>query len=101
MWAIRYSGQGRIWAAGAKISNFRSLPGEIRLDFSDGRLALPGEKFGAVLGDGAEVGCNAVLYPGSILGPRCVVYPLVGFRGTAEAETIVKGVGSEQRVPRR
>ena len=75
--------------------------GEIRLDFSDGRLALPGEKFGAVLGDGVEVGCNAVLYPGSILGPRCVVYPLTGFRGTAEAETIVKGAGSEQRVPRR
>ena len=75
--------------------------GEIRLDFSDGRLALPGEKFGAVLGDGVEVGCNAVLYPGSILGPRCVVYPLVGFRGTAEAGTIVKGSDSEQRVPRR
>lgn len=94
-------GMGAHLGAGAKISNFRSLPGEIRLDFSDGRLALPGEKFGAVLGDGAEVGCNAVLHPGSILGPRCVVYPLVGFRGTAEAGTIVKGSDSEQRVSRR
>lgn len=94
-------GTGAHLGAGAKISNFRSLPGEIHLDFSDGRLVLPGEKFGAVLGDGVEVGCNAVLCPGSVLGPRSVVYPLVGFRGTAEAGTIVKGAGREQRVPRR
>jgi bifunctional N-acetylglucosamine-1-phosphate-uridyltransferase/glucosamine-1-phosphate-acetyltransferase GlmU-like protein len=31
-------------------------------------------KFGAVLGDGVEVGCNAILNPGVVLGRRCVVY---------------------------
>ena len=40
------------------------------------------EKFGAILGDACEVGCNSVLNPGSILGARCRVTPLSVVKGT-------------------
>ena len=83
-------GAGAHLGAGAKISNFKSFATEIHLDFMDGACPLGIEKFGAVLGDAVEVGCNAVLNPGSLLGPRSVVYPLVSFRGTAPAGTLVK-----------
>ena len=47
-------------------------------------------KFGALLGDRAEVGCNAVLNPGSILGRGAVVYPNVFWRGVLPANGIAK-----------
>ena len=45
-------------------------------------------KLGALVGDAAEVGCNAVLNPGSILGKRSVVMPTVAFRGYLKAGSI-------------
>lgn len=58
-------------------------------------------KFGAVLGDAAEVGCHAVLNPGAMLGPRSLVMPTVAFGGVLPANTIAH-VRSEVRfVPRR
>jgi acetyltransferase-like isoleucine patch superfamily enzyme len=47
-------------------------------------------KFGALLGDGAEAGCNAVLNPGSILGRGAMVYPNVFWRGILPANMIAK-----------
>ena len=41
-------------------------------------------KFGAIVGDRAEVGCNAVLNPGTIIGRRSVVMPLASVRGVVE-----------------
>ena len=48
------------------------------------------EKFGAVVGDGTEVGCNAVLNPGSILGKDSIIYPLVSWRGVLPHHHIAK-----------
>jgi NDP-sugar pyrophosphorylase family protein len=45
-------------------------------------------KFGAILGDQAEVGCNAVLQPGTVLGRRALVMPLTAFGGYLPAATI-------------
>lgn len=48
-------------------------------------------KFGAVLGDDCETGCNSVLNPGVIVGPRSLVYPNVSVRrGYYPADTIMK-----------
>ena len=47
-------------------------------------------KFGALLGDGAEVGCNAVLNPGSIIGKGGVIYPNVFWRSILPANHIAK-----------
>jgi UDP-N-acetylglucosamine diphosphorylase / glucose-1-phosphate thymidylyltransferase / UDP-N-acetylgalactosamine diphosphorylase / glucosamine-1-phosphate N-acetyltransferase / galactosamine-1-phosphate N-acetyltransferase len=76
--------------AGVKISNFKLFPGNITVE-KDGKLFDTGlRKFGALLGDGAEIGCNAVLNPGSIIGRGAVIYPNVFWRGILPANSIVK-----------
>ena len=54
------------------------------------------KKFGAMLGDLVEVGCNSVLNPGTVIGPRSNVYPLSSVRGAVPAHAIFKsGKGAE------
>ena len=48
------------------------------------------KKFGAVLGDRAEIGCNSVLNPGTIIGRDAMVYPLSSVRGTVPPGCIYK-----------
>jgi NDP-sugar pyrophosphorylase family protein len=49
------------------------------------------EKLGAILGDEVRVGCNAVFNPGTLMGPRCLVYPnAVVPKGFHEADRIIK-----------
>ena len=47
----------------------------IPLELENGEEVIGPEKFGAVLGDYAEIGCNAVLCPGVFLGKDSKVYP--------------------------
>lgn len=79
--------------AGAKVSNFKSDGSPVDLSFSDGQLKFGAEKFGAVLGDRVEIGCNAVLNPGTLIGMNSVVYPLVSVRGAVPPQVIVKHGG--------
>ena len=54
------------------------------------------KKFGAILGDFVEVGCNSVLNPGTVIGSHSNVYPLSSVRGTVPSCAIFKsGKGSE------
>ena len=48
------------------------------------------KKFGAILGDNVEVGCNSVLNPGSVLGRRVSVYPTSSVRGVVPEGCIYK-----------
>lgn len=48
------------------------------------------KKFGAMLGDCVEVGCNSVLNPGTVIGPNSNVYPLSSVRGVVPANSIYK-----------
>lgn len=48
------------------------------------------KKFGAMLGDFAEIGCNAVLNPGSVIGRHTNVYPLSMVRGVVPEHSIYK-----------
>jgi NDP-sugar pyrophosphorylase family protein len=76
--------------AGAILSNYKLLPGTMMVE-KDGKPFDTGlRKFGALLGDGAEVGCNVVLNPGSILGRGSVVYPNIAWRGILPANMIAK-----------
>jgi len=87
--------------AGVKISNIRLLPGNVTVEL-DGVLTDTGlRKFGALLGDGAEVGCNAVLNPGSILGRGALVYPNVFWRGFLPAHSIAKNKAAIEVVVKR
>ena len=51
------------------------------------------KKFGAMLGDRAEIGCNSVLNPGSVIGRDCIVYPTSCFRGVLPENSIFKKSG--------
>jgi NDP-sugar pyrophosphorylase family protein len=76
--------------AGVKISNFKLFGDNIVVEM-DGKPFDTGLcKFGALLGDAADVGCNAVLNPGSIIGKGSMVYPNVNWRGVLAANMIVK-----------
>jgi NDP-sugar pyrophosphorylase family protein len=76
--------------AGVKISNFKLFPGNITVEMDGVPFDTGLRKFGALLGDGAEAGCNAVLNPGSILGRGAVIYPNVFWRGILPANMIAK-----------
>lgn len=52
------------------------------------------KKFGAMLGDWVEVGCNSVLNPGTVVGPHSNVYPLSCVRGVVPAKHIWKNNGT-------
>jgi UDP-3-O-[3-hydroxymyristoyl] glucosamine N-acyltransferase len=48
------------------------------------------KKFGAIIGDRTEIGCNAVINPGAVIGRDCIIYPTANFRGVLPAGSIVK-----------
>ena len=51
------------------------------------------KKFGAILGDFVEVGCNSVLNPGCVIGRRSSVYPTSSVRGVVPQDSIFKAPG--------
>ncbi len=76
--------------AGVKISNYKLFPGNIEVEVDGVPFDTGLRKFGALLGDGVEIGCNAVLNPGSIIGRGAVIYPNVFWRGILPANMIAK-----------
>lgn len=76
--------------AGVILSNVKLDHREISVIGADGPISTGLTKFGAVVGDRTEIGCNAVINPGSVLGRDCIVYPGVNFRGVLPANSIVK-----------
>ena len=79
--------------AGAITSNVKSDKSLVVLRFGEDRIETGLRKFGAILGDGVEVGCNGVLNPGTIIGRNSVVYPLSMVRGIVPANSILKNTG--------
>ncbi len=76
--------------AGVICSNLKSLSGNVSILVDGRRLDTGLRKFGALVGDGAEVGCNTVLNPGSIIGQDAIIYPGVNWRGFLPANNIAK-----------
>ncbi len=76
--------------AGVILSNLKADKSSVIIrgerDYITGR-----RKLGAILGDYAEVGCNSVLNPGSVIGKGSRVYPLTSFRGVLPPNHIAKG----------
>lgn len=52
------------------------------------------KKFGAMLGDGVEVGCNSVLNPGTVIGRNSNIYPISSVRGFVPSNSIYKEKGN-------
>jgi UDP-N-acetylglucosamine diphosphorylase / glucose-1-phosphate thymidylyltransferase / UDP-N-acetylgalactosamine diphosphorylase / glucosamine-1-phosphate N-acetyltransferase / galactosamine-1-phosphate N-acetyltransferase len=87
--------------AGVKISNLKIFPGNIFVEIDGVPHDTGLRKFGALLGDGAEAGCNVVLNPGSILGRGAIVYPNVFWRGVLPANMIAKNKSEIEVVVKR
>ena len=79
--------------AGAITSNVKGDGSPVSIACGDSRYETGLRKFGAILGDNAEIGCNAVLNPGCVIGPRSTVYPLCSVRGYVPPDSIFKGRG--------
>ena len=80
--------------AGAIASNVRADKGQVSLWTPEGKLSTGLRKLGTILGDFAEIGCNSVLCPGSVVGRRGQVYPLSCVRGYVPADSIYKREGT-------
>lgn len=76
--------------AGALTSNVKSDKSPVSVSFGGESIKTGMKKFGAILGDFAEIGCGAVLNPGSVIGRRSTVYPLTSVRGVIPPDSIVK-----------
>jgi UDP-N-acetylglucosamine diphosphorylase / glucose-1-phosphate thymidylyltransferase / UDP-N-acetylgalactosamine diphosphorylase / glucosamine-1-phosphate N-acetyltransferase / galactosamine-1-phosphate N-acetyltransferase len=76
--------------AGVILSNVKLDHREIMVMSADGDIPTGLAKFGAVVGDRSEIGCNAVINPGALIGRDCIVYPGVNFRGVLPDSSIVK-----------
>jgi len=76
--------------AGSILSNVRLDNQNVWIDLDGTRIDTGLRKFGALLGDHAEIGCNAVLNPGSIIGRGSLVYPGLSWRGILPAHMIAK-----------
>lgn len=76
--------------AGSITSNVKSDKKLVVIHGEDFELETGMKKFGAMLGDGVEVGCNSVLNPGTVVGRDSNIYPLSSVRGVVPADSIYK-----------
>jgi NDP-sugar pyrophosphorylase family protein len=76
--------------AGVILSNIRLDQKQISVRRESDLIPTGLRKFGAIIGDRAEIGCNAVINPGSIIGRNSLIYPLTNFGGFLPANSILK-----------
>jgi len=89
--------------AGSITSNIKSDRTNVVIkDFSTGEEIETGlRKIGAMLGDYAEVGCNTVMNPGSVIGAHTNIYPLSMIRGVIPPDSIVKNRAAHEIVSKK
>ena len=80
--------------AGAITSNVKSDKSLVCVNTPDGVFETGLKKFGAMLGDFVEVGCNSVLNPGTVIGRNTNIYPLSSVRGYVPQDSIYKSKDS-------
>ena len=79
--------------AGAVTSNVKSDKTLVTVKNGDEKMETGLKKFGAMLGDYVEVGCNSVLNPGTVIGRNSNVYPTSCVRGMVPEQCIWKNTG--------
>jgi len=76
--------------AGVILSNVKSDKTNIKVVSEEETIETGLRKFGSIIGDNVEVGCNSVLCPGTIVYPNSIIYPLTRVRGVVGENTIMK-----------
>ena len=87
--------------AGVILSNVKLDHSEITVPTTKGLVPTGRKKFGAVVGDRAEIGCHSVINPGSLIGRDSIIYPGTVWRGVVPAGSVVKTRQENQILPRR
>ncbi|MFL6514910.1 MAG: UDP-N-acetylglucosamine diphosphorylase [Chthoniobacterales bacterium] len=87
--------------AGVILSNVKLNHAEIVVNAPDSAIPTGLTKFGAIIGDRSEIGCNAVINPGAVIGRDCIVYPCTSFRGVLASGMIARDHQQIQVLPRR
>lgn len=80
--------------AGAVTSNLKADRKNIIIKDGEEQIQTEFKKIGAILGDNVEVGCNAVLNPGTVVGKNSNVYPTTCARGVIKENSILKNNGT-------
>lgn len=80
--------------AGAVTSNVKSDKTPVAVKGTFGTIETGLKKFGAILGDHVEIGCNSVLNPGTVIGRHSTVYPTSCVRGYVPEGCIWKAPGN-------
>jgi len=80
--------------AGVICSNLKSNGTKVKVTDGTETIETGLRKFGAMIGDNAEVGCNSVLNPGTVIGKNSIIYPLTPVRGFVPADHILKNNGT-------
>lgn len=76
--------------AGSITSNVKSDKKLVTILYKNQRIETGLKKFGAMIGDNVEVGCNSVLNPGTVIGKNTNIYPLSSVRGYINENSIFK-----------
>lgn len=87
--------------AGVVLSNVRLDRREVVVRSGAEHIPTGLRKFGAIIGDLAEIGCNSCINPGSLIGRRSIVYPLSNFAGILPEQSIMRTRQSQSILPRR
>lgn len=83
-------GSGVNLGAGTKLSNLRHDGKEVSIWTESGKIVTGLRKFGALLADGCQLGCNSVTNPGTILGRNCMVDPCATVIGIHPEESRIR-----------
>lgn len=76
--------------AGTKCANLKLDDGTVIVHFEGRQIATGLRKFGAIIGDGSQLGCNSVTNPGTLIGKNAMCYPCVNFGGYIPEGSVVK-----------
>ncbi len=79
--------------AGVIASNLKADKSLVTVNFRGEKVPTGVKKFGAMIGDFGDIGCNTVMNPGTVIGRGSNVYPLSFVRGYVEANSIYKKQG--------
>ncbi len=83
-------GSDVLLGAGVKTANVKITGGRIMVTIGDKNFETELVKFGGIVGDKVQVGCNSVLNPGTLVGKRTLVYSNVSLRGYYPGKQIIK-----------
>lgn len=93
-------GNGVNLGAGVKCANLRLDRCEVGVVFGRRRVMTGLKKFGSIVGDRVQIGCNCVLNPGTLVGKESFAYPLINVGGFIPPHSQITAKGVEPIEPK-